>query len=30
MQAHAGHMMEKMEEPETAEKSAVVAIYDTH
>lgn len=30
MQTHAGHMMEKVEEPETADKSAVVAIYDTH
>ena len=30
MQVHTGHKMEKVEERETAEKSAVVAIYDTH
>lgn len=29
MQAHAGHIAEKLEESETAEKSAVVALYDT-
>ena len=30
MQAHAGHSAAKLEESETAEKSAIVAIYDTH
>ena len=30
MQAHAGHITERLEESETSEKSAVVAIYDTH
>ena len=30
MQAHAGHIAEKLEESATSENSAVVAIYDTH
>ena len=30
MQAHAGHSAEKLESSDTAEKGAVVAIYDTH
>jgi len=30
MQAHAGHIAKKLEESETSEKSAVVAVYDTH
>jgi hypothetical protein len=30
MQAHAGHIAGTLEESETAEKSAVVALYNTH
>ena len=30
MKAHAGHIADKLEKPETSEKSAVVALYDTH
>ena len=30
MQAHAGHSAEKLDQSTTADKSAVVAIYDTH
>lgn len=30
MQAHAGHSAEKLEGAETTDKSAIVALYDTH
>lgn len=30
MQAHTGHIAEKAEESKTADKSAVIAVYDTH